>query len=69
MGSNLYGVFMKDWKKFTIIVGVFVGFFFIPFDLPIIKNAIMESFFMMQEYARDHVTLSCSGIFYSRGDR
>ena len=58
---------MKEWKKFLIIISVFAGFFFIPFDLPIIKNAIMESFFMLQEYARDHVLLCLVPAFFIAG--
>src|SRR4030042_1526333 len=48
---------MNNWKKFLVILAVFIGFYFIPIDHKVVSNAIMESFFMLQEYARAHVLL------------
>ncbi len=58
---------MKDWKKFLIIMLVFAGFYFIPFGFENVKNAIMESFFMLQEYAREHVLLCLIPAFFIAG--
>jgi hypothetical protein len=48
---------MKEWKKFTIIVGVFLLAFYIPLNNPRVQGSILEAFFMLQEYAREHVLL------------
>ncbi|HOV13122.1 MAG TPA: permease [Spirochaetota bacterium] len=58
---------MKDWKKFLVITLVFVGFYFIPFGFENVKNAIMESFFMLQDYAREHVLLCLIPAFFIAG--
>lgn len=58
---------MNNVKKFIIILAVFIGFYFIPFDFDNVKNAIMESFFMMQEYARLHVLLCLVPAFFIAG--
>jgi len=58
---------MKSWKKFLIIIAVFIGFYFIPFDFDNVKNAIMESMFMMQEYAKAHVLLCLIPAFFIAG--
>lgn len=46
---------MKEWKKFALIVGVFLAAYFIPFSHPRVSSAILEAFYMLQEYAREHV--------------
>ncbi len=49
---------MKDWKKFTVLLGVFLVAYFVPFDHPKISNAILEGFRLLQWYAVNH-TLAC----------
>ncbi|MCM8900279.1 permease [Caldicoprobacter algeriensis] len=46
---------MKEWKKFALIVGVFLAAYCIPFSHPRVSSAILEAFYMLQEYAREHV--------------
>lgn len=46
---------MKEWKKFALIVGVFLAAYYIPFSHPRVSSAILEAFYMLQEYAREHV--------------
>lgn len=58
---------MSSWKKFLIILAVFLGFYFIPIDHKVVGNAIMESFFMLQEYARAHVLLCLVPAFFIAG--
>lgn len=58
---------MKEWKKFFIITAVFSGFYFIPFSSIKVTNAILESFHMAQEYARDHVLLCLVPAFFIAG--
>ncbi len=49
---------MKDWKKFTALLLVFLGAYFLPFDHPKVSNAILEAFRLLQWYALHH-TLAC----------
>ncbi|MDI3481869.1 MAG: uncharacterized protein PWQ97_1524 [Tepidanaerobacteraceae bacterium] len=49
---------MKTWQKFAIIVGVFLAAFYMPLSNPRFTGAILESLYMLQEYARLHV-LTC----------
>jgi uncharacterized membrane protein YraQ (UPF0718 family) len=58
---------MTNTKKILIIIAVFLGFYFIPFEHGPVKNALMESFFMMQEYARQHVLLCLVPAFFIAG--
>ncbi len=58
---------MNHLKKIVIIASVFLGFYFIPFDNGYIKNAIMESFLMMQDYARQHVLFCLIPAFFIAG--
>ena len=49
---------MKEWQKLVLIVAVFLGAYYIPWDSEIIGRAGLEAFMMLQEYAREHV-LTC----------
>ncbi len=58
---------MNNWKKFLIILSVFISFYFIPLDNKTISNAIMESFLMLQEYAQAHVLFCLVPAFFIAG--
>ena len=58
---------MKEWKKWVIIIAVFIGAFFISFDNKVIINSIMEAFQMLHEYAREHVLLCLIPAFFIAG--
>ena len=58
---------MKEWKKISIIAGVFVTMYFIPLNSPTVTNAILEAFHMLQEYAREHVLLCLVPAFFIAG--
>ncbi|MCX6866322.1 MAG: permease [Verrucomicrobia bacterium] len=49
---------MRDWKKFTMLLGVFLMAYYVPFDHPKVGNAILEGFRLLQWYAVNH-TLAC----------
>jgi uncharacterized membrane protein YraQ (UPF0718 family) len=49
---------MKTWQKFVIIIGVFLAAFYMPLSNPRFTGAVLESLYMLQEYARLHV-LTC----------
>ena len=46
-----------EWKILIGMVGVFLLAFFLPVDSHRFQNAVMESFYMLKEYARLHVIL------------
>lgn len=58
---------MKERQKFFIIVAVFLAAYYIPFGTPRIDGAILESFKMLQEYARLHVLTCLVPAFFIAG--
>lgn len=58
---------LKEWKKFTLIVAVFLAAFYIPLSNPRVTSAILESFHMLQEYAREHVLFCLIPAFFIAG--
>jgi uncharacterized membrane protein YraQ (UPF0718 family) len=49
---------MKDWKKFAVLVVVFLVAYFLPLGSEKVKSAIIEAFRLLQWYALHH-TLAC----------
>lgn len=58
---------MFDKKKFLIYLVVFLAAFYIPFNSKEIQLAILESFHMLQDYAREHVILCLIPAFFIAG--
>ncbi len=58
---------MSKTKKLSLYIAVFLAAFYIPFSNPTIKNAILEAFLMLQEYAREHVLLCLVPAFFIAG--
>lgn len=58
---------MKEWKKFILIVAVFLAAFYTPFSNARVSSAILESFHMLQEYAREHVLFCLVPAFFIAG--
>ncbi|MDH7577733.1 MAG: permease [Bacillota bacterium] len=46
---------MKERDKLLLLILVFLGACLIPFSHPRVGQAILEAFYMLQEYAREHV--------------
>ena len=61
------GAIMKDRYKFLILTGAFVAAYFIPFDSMNVQKAILESFYMIQDYAQKHVLLCLVPAFFIAG--
>jgi len=57
----------RELRIFTIIAGVFLFAYLVPFSSPTARDAIMESLFMLQEYAREHVLLCLVPAFFIAG--
>lgn len=49
---------LEDLKKLLLIVGVFLFAYFMPLSSPRFTGAVLESLYMLQDYARLHV-LTC----------
>jgi len=58
---------MSRAKKLTMYIIVFLAAFYIPFSSLAVKNAILEAFLMLQEYAREHVLLCLVPAFFIAG--
>lgn len=58
---------MKDRVKLTILITTFIAAYFIPFQKIQIQKAILEAFFMLQEYAREHVLFCLVPAFFIAG--
>lgn len=58
---------MKEWQKLMLYVGVFLVAFLVPFSHPAIEHAILESFKMLGDYAREHVLTCLIPAFFIAG--
>ena len=58
---------MKEKRIFLVLVLVFLAAYFIPFSRLNVQNALLEAFFMVQEYARQHVILCLIPAFFIAG--
>jgi len=56
-----------ELKIFTIILGVFLAAYYIPFGNARVEIAILESFHMLQDYAREHVLFCLIPAFFIAG--
>ena len=57
----------RELRIFAIIAGAFLFAYLVPFSSPTVRSAIMEAFFMLQEYAREHVLLCLVPAFFIAG--
>ena len=58
---------MKERTKLFIIASVFLACYFIPWDSSNIRQAGLEAFMMLQEYAREHVLTCLIPAFFIAG--
>ncbi len=58
---------MKEWQKFSLITSVFLLAYLVPFEAQIVRESIMEAFFLLQEYAREHVIFCLIPAFFIAG--
>ncbi len=58
---------MKEQTKLLIITSIFFVCYFIPWDNPYIRQAGLEAFMMLQEYAREHVLTCLIPVFFIAG--
>ncbi len=58
---------MKERKIFLVLLAVFLAAYFIPFSKLSVQTALLESFLMVQEYARLHVLFCLVPAFFIAG--
>ncbi len=58
---------MNELKTVAIIVGIFLIAYFIPLDSVQMQSAILASFSLLQEYAREHVLFCLIPAFFIAG--
>src|SRR5512139_2380303 len=58
---------MKDRYKLLVAIGIFALAYFIPFSHIDVQKAILESFYMLQDYAQKHVLLCLVPAFFIAG--
>lgn len=54
-------------KEFITILLIFLIFYFVPFQAETISQSILNGFYMLQEYARQHVLLCLVPAFFIAG--
>ncbi len=57
----------REFRVFAIIASVFLVAYLIPLSSPTVRSAIMKAFYMLQEYARQHVLLCLVPAFFIAG--
>lgn len=57
----------SEWKKLTVIVTVFLVFFYLPVGTARFDNAIMEALYLAKWYAQEHVLLCLIPAFFIAG--
>jgi len=57
----------SEWKKFMLIVAVFLATYYIPFDHPRVQGALLGAFYMLQDYAQKHVLFCLVPAFFIAG--
>ncbi len=57
----------QEWKKLAIIVGVFLACFYMPVGAERFNNAVLEAFYLVKWYAREHVLLCLVPAFFIAG--
>ncbi|WP_366924594.1 permease [Metallumcola ferriviriculae] len=58
---------MKEWQKFLLYLSVFLAAYLVPFGNPKIQAALLESFAMLGDYAREHVLFCLIPAFFIAG--
>jgi uncharacterized membrane protein YraQ (UPF0718 family) len=58
---------VKEIYKIILMLCIFILAYFVPLSNPRVQSAIMESFLMLQEYAREHVLFCLVPAFFIAG--
>ncbi len=58
---------MKERHKLLLMVAVFLGAYFLPIGNTRVQQALVEGFFLLRDYAREHVLLCLVPAFFIAG--
>jgi uncharacterized membrane protein YraQ (UPF0718 family) len=58
---------MSERWKLILLVGAFLVAFFLPIEAPRVQGALLEGFFLLRDYAREHVLLCLVPAFFIAG--
>ena len=58
---------MSERWKLLLLVGAFLLAFFLPIETPRVQGAVLEGFFLLKDYAREHVLLCLVPAFFIAG--
>ncbi|QGG49396.1 permease [Heliorestis convoluta] len=58
---------MKERNKFLLMLLIFLAAFYIPLDSARVQGALIEAFYMLQDYAREHVLTCLIPAFFIAG--
>ncbi len=58
---------MNERTKLLLIVGVFLGAYFLPIQHPRVQGAFLEGLYLLKDYARQHVLLCLVPAFFIAG--
>jgi len=58
---------LKERDKFLLMLGIFLAAFYIPLQNPRVQSAILEAFYMLQDYAQKHVLTCLVPAFFIAG--
>lgn len=60
-------IWKDEWKPLIIIIGVFLGCFYLPIEWPRFQNALFQALALVKWYAREHVLLCLIPAFFIAG--
>ena len=58
---------MSERNKLLLMIGVFLGAYYLPIEQGRVQGAILEAFTMLKDYAREHVLLCLVPAFFIAG--
>ena len=58
---------MSERWKLILLVSAFLLAFFLPIETPRVQGALLEGFFLLKDYAREHVLLCLVPAFFIAG--
>lgn len=58
---------MKERQKLLLLISLFLGAYFIPIHRAGFQSAVLESFWMLREYAREHILTCLVPAFFIAG--
>ncbi len=56
-----------EWKQLVLVIGIFLGCFYLPVESARFENAVLEAFHLVKWYAEEHVLLCLVPAFFIAG--